>query len=478
MKSLNHSSPIRQCLHRLHYRTAFFSSSLSSSRPPPQHPFLSTDCSISTEEVGEVPHPFSSEKSDSQVSQGETTNTFRDPCNSSSQPSSENSETRLVEILLGHRDDPESAFKHFKHGLEQVDFQRGSGVPLYVLLHILVCSSEHQHMARSLILKHVLEDSGPTRLVFDSLADCAKRFSFELSPVVFNGLLYSLSKARRLLDAIDCFKGMLDHDILIQPFLIGKVLKMLVRNKMIREAKALLSDAVCRGIAYGTFTVRLMMLACVKEGDAELAERYFLESKASGITHNEATYSVAVHTACRLGKANTAIALLNEMKEKSWVPSEGTYTNVICACVKQMNMVDALRIKDEMVSCGRSVGLVVMTSLMKGYCVQGDVSSALGLLDHVVEGGLSPNKATYAVLIEGCCNKGHIEKALELHTQMKLAGIQPSVYTENSLLRGFLKANLLDEATKQFEQVVATDVANAFTYNAMLSWYCKKGKTK
>nr|GMD39363.1 pentatricopeptide repeat-containing protein At3g54980, mitochondrial-like [Ipomoea batatas] len=132
-------------------------------------------------------------------------------------------ETRVVEIVLGQRGDPDSAFEQFKLAMERCAFQRWTGEPFHVLLHILVSSSEHHHVARSLILKHVLGDSGPPSALFDGLVDSAKRFSFELNPVVFNSLLDSLVKARRVRDAIDCFNAMMDHGILIWPFLIGKV---------------------------------------------------------------------------------------------------------------------------------------------------------------------------------------------------------------------------------------------------------------
>ena len=47
----------------------------------------------------------------------------------------------------------------------------------------------------------------------------------------------------------------------------------------------------------------------------------------------------------------------------------GTFTCVIVACVAQGNMVEALRLKDEMINCGKPINLVVMKSLMKGvFC--------------------------------------------------------------------------------------------------------------
>ena len=73
---------------------------------------------------------------------------------------------------------------------------------------------------------------------------------------------------------------------------------------------------------------------------------------------------------------NLCIQSLEEMKETGWVPSEGTLT---CVIVAQGNMVEALRLKDEMINCGKPMNLVVAKSLMKGYFAQGNFDSALNL---------------------------------------------------------------------------------------------------
>ncbi|KAM0047461.1 putative tetratricopeptide-like helical domain superfamily [Helianthus debilis subsp. tardiflorus] len=117
-------------------------------------------------------------------------------------------------------------------------------------------------------------------------------------------------------------------------------------------------------------------------------------------------------------------------------------------------MVDALRLKDEMVSNGVRMNLVVATSLMKGYCVKGDLDSALNF----------------------CCNTSDVKKGFELYTRMKNEGIKPNVYNVNSLIIAFFEGCLIDEAKKLFDEVVETGVANVFTYNNLISWLCKADK--
>ncbi|PHT30464.1 hypothetical protein CQW23_29931 [Capsicum baccatum] len=254
-------------------------------------------------------------------------------------------------------------------------------------------------------------DSGPSaNVIFNGLVNCGKAIDFELkNPHVFNFLINSCVKAGRLNDAIDCFNGILERGIMPCVPIVNKLLKTLVRQDMIGVARDLYTDVVSRGIdSYDCGTVRILMSACN----------------------------------IRLG-----LELLEEMKGRGWVPSEGTYTNIITACVKQGNMVEALRLKDE----------------------TGSLSSALDLFDKLSEYGLTPNKVTYAVIIEGCCKNGNVEKALQVYRQMKLAGIKPNVYGEHS-------KGQIDKAQNIWDKMVDNGVLASITsYNNMILGSCRNG---
>ncbi|KAF3670587.1 putative protein arginine N-methyltransferase PRMT10-like [Capsicum annuum] len=383
----------------------------------------------------------------------------------------------VVDVLLSHRNDPDSAYRYFQTARQQRSFLHTKSDPFFVLLHILVTSSIHQHKAQRLLDYYASSDSGPSaNVVFNGLVNCGKAFDFDLNPRVFNFLINSCVKAGRLNDAIDCFNGILEHGIMPWVPIMNKLLKILVRQDMIGVARDLYNDVVSRGIDfYDCGTVHILMSACVREGKMEEAVKLFEEGKMNGIKLDAGLYSLCVYVACKEQNIRLGLELLEEIKDSGWVPSEGTYTNIITACVKQGNMVEALRLKDEMLSNGHQMNLVVATSLMKGYHVQGNLSSAWDLFDKLSEYGLTPNKVTYAVIIEGCCKNGNVQKAVEVYRQMKLAGIKPNVYVEHSLIKGFLSVNLLDEAMNVFDGAINLGTANVFIYNSIIAWFCKKG---
>ena len=90
-------------------------------------------------------------------------------------------------------------------------------------------------------------------------------------------------------------------------------------------------------------------------------------------------YSIVIQAVYKKPNSNLGIQLLDEMKERGWVPSEGTLTCVIVACATQGNMVEALRLKNEMINCGKLMNLVAAKGLMKGYFAQSNSDSALNL---------------------------------------------------------------------------------------------------
>ncbi|EOY31434.1 Pentatricopeptide repeat superfamily protein, putative [Theobroma cacao] len=383
--------------------------------------------------------------------------------------------THVINTLLIHRNNPESALKYFRFVENKRGFVRSIDV-FCVLLHILVGSQQTNKQVKYLLNRFVAGDSGPTPIVFlDHLIDIAKRFDFELDSRVFNYLLNSYVRVR-IDDAVDCFNGMIEHDIVPMLPFMNILLTALVRGNLIDKARELYDKMVSIGVRGDRVTVLLMMRAFLKDGKPWEAEEFFKEAKARGTELDAAVYSIAIQASCQKPDLNMAGGLLREMRDRGWVPSEGTFTTVIGAFVKQGNLAEALRLKDEMLSCGKQLNLVVATSLMKGYCKQGDIGSALYLFNKIKEDGLTPNKVTYAVLIEWCCRKQNVKKAYELYTEMKLMDIQPTVFNVNSLIRGFLEACSLKEASNLFDEAVESGIANVFTYNVLLYHFCNDGK--
>ncbi|CAI9775574.1 unnamed protein product [Fraxinus pennsylvanica] len=371
------------------------SSSFSSISPRILFSLIPHNCKSSSStipEIIDVPSPNPSGIDTKRTSESKNSSKIK----TSQVPISENpvlTQTHVIKSLLSHRNDPFSALEYFKWVEKQRGFARGSVVPFCLLLHILVSSGNHNGVVRNLLNNYASSNSVPSAVVLvDHFIDCAERFGFQLDARVFNYLLNGYVRARRFADAVDCFKAMVSCGIAPWALVMNNFLSTLVKRDMNDEAFDLFNDVILNKFSYDCATVNVMMGACLREGKVEEAEKLFMEAKGSGMKLDVAIYTTAVRVACMKLDANVACDLLSEMKKMNWVPSEGTFTNVIITCVKQRNLTEALRLKDEMISCGYLITLVVATSLMKGYCQLGDLNSALELFDKIIEDGLTPNK--------------------------------------------------------------------------------------
>ncbi|KAK6158804.1 hypothetical protein DH2020_006118 [Rehmannia glutinosa] len=395
-------------------------------------------------------------------------------------PISENtrlSQSFVVDTLLSHINDPSSALEYFKWVEKQRGFVREIGDSFFVLIHILVSSRNHNASVRNLLNNYLSSDFAPSGAVLvDHLINCSDKFGFGLKPPVFSYSLNGYVKAQRYRDAEECFNALVSRGIKPCVLILNHFLNSLLKESMIDEARGLFRDIISKKLEYDCATIYMMMCASLREGKVKEAEKYFMLTKNSEIKLDPPVYYTAIRAACMKLDSNVACSLLNEMKEMGWVPPEGTFTHLICTCVKQRNMVEALRLKDEMINIGHSMNLVVATSLMKGYYQQGDLHSSLALFDKIVKDGLAPNKVTYAVLIEGCCINRNMVKARELYMQMKFEGIPPTVYIVSSLIRGYLQSQLTGEATELFDEAVKDGITNIITYNNLISWFCEKGR--
>lgn len=82
-----------------------------------------------------------------------------------------------------------------------------------------------------------------------------------------------------------------------------------------------------------------------------------------------------------------------------------------------------VRLKDEMVSEGISMSVIVVMSLIKGYCKNGDLGSVLEMFCKMEKEGLFSNCVMFLVLIEWFSKSGEMERVFEFYKKMEVLGI-------------------------------------------------------
>lgn len=387
------------------------------------------------------------------------------------------SQSSVVNVLLSLKDQPLSARKYFNWAEKQSGFN-GGFESFCVLFHILAGANltNKKKFVKDLVSSQQCPDDAAT--VIQGLMESAKRFEFRIKPRVFEFLLNGFVSAKRIDDAIVCFHFMIENwGAKVGPSFANFLLRRLISRNMFKEVEELVNKMISRGVIIMDAQVIIILLeSCCTKRKFEEAEQLFRNVRDMGLPLGAKAYSCAVGAVSKKPDSNAACELLKDMRDKGWVPSSSTFKNVIKACLLQRNMAEAVRVKDEMISCGKRMDWVIATSLMKGYCELGDMKSALSLFTKGLEDGLPPKRFIFLLLMEGYCNKGDMEGACELYNLMIIMGISPEIYTTFVFIKGLLNAQLCAKACEQLGMAFKSCLVNEISFNFLMSWLCAEGK--
>jgi leucine-rich PPR motif-containing protein len=110
------------------------------------------------------------------------------------------------------------------------------------------------------------------------------------------------------------------------------------------------------------------------------------------------------------------------MVAKGIEPDRTTYFELIDAHCKEGNLIEALRLRDEISKKGIPMNLAAYDGLIQALCTKEEFSEALTLLDEMGERGLGLSFATCRTIICGCQRVGNMEKAAKVLERMLWCG--------------------------------------------------------
>ncbi|ONK77107.1 uncharacterized protein A4U43_C02F3170 [Asparagus officinalis] len=386
-------------------------------------------------------------------------------------------EHQVTQFLLSNQRNPKTALRYFKSAVKDGFFALD---PFCILLHILIRSGRLSS-ARELLKDSLLSDSSPEPSdVVDKLVETSKRCDFDFShPRSFDSVLVCYARAGRVDNALLVYDLMVRNGVIPGIRARNYLLSTLLRSDFNERGWELYEGMKGKGMGFDCCSFSILMQACLKKDELEEVEALFRDMIDRGLKPDRIAYSTLIQAVCRKPDSKRACELLWGMKKVGLVPRGFVYTWVIGACVKQGNMEDALRVKDDMVEdTATPLNLVAATSLIKGHIDQGDLESALSLLATVAGQGIAPNNITYSIVLEGCCRMGNPDKAYEVYCQMRKGGLHPDAYVMSSLMQCFLSSNRQKQAFALFDEAVDLATADVFHYNILMHWLCKEGRLK
>ncbi|KAG8088702.1 hypothetical protein GUJ93_ZPchr0010g8150 [Zizania palustris] len=178
-----------------------------------------------------------------------------------------------------------------------------------------------------------------------------------------------------------------------------------------------------------------------------------------------------------LRKTDMALKLFEEMESCGISPSEFSHSIIIDGLCKQDKVGEALSILREARKEEKFKPLrMTFNILMSALCNWGFIQSATSFLSLMLKYGLIPDRYTYSTLIHGLCKVGSMEEALNLFERVTKEGTKLDIVTYNSLINGYRLLGLTREIPKIIQMMRCQGIEpDLVTYTILITGHCESG---
>ncbi|KAM7263692.1 hypothetical protein ACFE04_003131 [Oxalis oulophora] len=104
-----------------------------------------------------------------------------------------------------------------------------------------------------------------------------------------------------------------------------------------------------------------------------------------------------------------AFGFVCEMNDKGFKPNVIIFSNVI----------EALKLSDDMLQAGLKMNVITYTCLLDGLCEAGKMKDAEVVFKEALQNGITPNLGTYTALVHGHIKVDKMENDMQLLKEMK-----------------------------------------------------------
>ncbi|CAA3024554.1 pentatricopeptide repeat-containing At1g66345, mitochondrial [Olea europaea subsp. europaea] len=311
---------------------------------------------------------------------------------------------------------------------------------------------------------------------------------------------------------------------------------ILVKSRLIKDAKALLESALMKASSNGNsqvftvlhslidsygvvgsipFVFDLFIQTCAKLGMADdvLDACKFLN--VHGFTLSVISFNTLLHVMLKSDGVHLVWAVYEHMIETRICPNEVTVRIMVGALSKEGKLKKFLDIVDRMHGRRCSVPALLVNAclvyrmieeerienavvLLKGMLQRnmildnisyslvvfakvkmGNMGAAKQIYEEMLKRGFEGNAFVYSLFIEGYCEKGRIEEAVGLLEEMENVGLKPHDEIFNHLIKGCSTSGRLEASLKFCERMVTMGlVPSCSTVNKMFSKLCENGDAK
>ncbi|CAD6333902.1 unnamed protein product [Miscanthus lutarioriparius] len=294
---------------------------------------------------------------------------------------------------------------------------------------------------------------------------------FAPSTATYNVLVEALCKACAFqeVDALledSSAKGWTPDIITYSTYMDG-----LCKNGRVDKSLALVDKMLSVGLRPNEITLNILLDGVCRRSTAWAAKCLLECSAEIGWHVNVVNYNTVMRRLCDERRWLSVVKLFVDMVKKGIAPNSWTFSIVIHSLCKLGKLHEALCLlgSEEFVA-----DVVTYNTLIRHLNFLGKSYEAYLLLHEMIEKGIAPNDITYSLLIDCLCKEGKFLVALSCLNQCMEGGLSKAAVS--SILRGLIAGGKLRELQALIGWIIGQGFTiDVYMYQELIISFCKKG---
>uniref|UniRef100_A0A0E0M8T8 Pentacotripeptide-repeat region of PRORP domain-containing protein n=1 Tax=Oryza punctata TaxID=4537 RepID=A0A0E0M8T8_ORYPU len=298
----------------------------------------------------------------------------------------------------------------------------------------------------------------------------------ELEIVTYNSLINGyrlLGLTREIPKIIQMMRGQgVEPDLVTYTILIAGHCE----SGDVEEGMKVRKDVLDQGLQLNIVTYSVLLNALFKKGMFYEIDNLLGEIYNIGLDMDVIAYSILIHGYCKLGEIEKALQVCNAMCSSQRVmPTSLNHLSILLGLCKKGLLVEARWYLENVARKYQPTDVGFYNVVIDGYAKIGDIVNAVRLYDQITVAGMHPTIVTCNSLLYGYCKIGDLQLAESYFKAIQLSGLLPTAVTYTTLMDALSEAGEVNTMLSLFDEMVAKRIkANAVTYSVVIKGLCKQ----
>ncbi|XP_022737753.1 pentatricopeptide repeat-containing protein At5g13270, chloroplastic [Durio zibethinus] len=317
---------------------------------------------------------------------------------------------------------------------------------------------------------------------------------------VENVHLVSLSKQRKLKEALDFLKQMEEADVPVNPHSYKSLLDTCSKMKSLSDGR-LIHDRLLRTMENpsGFLENCLLQMYCDCESFWD-AEKLFDEM----VEKNLASWVILISAYSQKGHLKKSFGLYSQMIELGITPNSTIFTSLLKSLLDPSTLEIGKQVHSLVIRTGVSTNVSVITAVSNMYVKCGWLEGAKLVFDHMVEKnavawtvlimgytqadkqiyalelfngmvkeGVELDEFVFSIVLKACAGLKDLNLGRQIHGYIVKFGLESEVSVGTSVVSLYVKCACFESACQAFERIAEP---NDVSWSAIITGYCQIGK--